>query len=307
MADDTAVESRGRVRVEQSQKWVRAYLGGELIVDSTRPHLVWEVPYYPAYYFPRDDVRLELFSPTARTERSPSRGEARYFDVKGGDKVALEAAWHYPESPMEALRDLIRIDWQAMDHWFEEEEEVFTHPRDPYSRVDILPSSRRVRVEVNGVTVAESDQPRILFETGLPPRYYLPLQSVRLDLLRTSDTQTHCPYKGTASYWSVQAGDQLFEDICSLAAEAAADGWGNGGRRDGGASCRGPCLFVRDLSFPTPDVEKGEARRKRHAPWAAPGERSGRCGLVAGPRDVRQPIGLAGGLWPRALCGRREL
>ncbi len=95
-----------------------------------------------------------------------------------------------------------------MTEWFEEDEPVYTHPRDPYSRVDILASSRHVRVELDGVTVADSHQPRILFETGLPPRYYLPLTDVRMDLLRPSATQTHCPYKGTASYWSVTAGGE---------------------------------------------------------------------------------------------------
>ncbi|HEY2076840.1 MAG TPA: DUF427 domain-containing protein, partial [Streptosporangiaceae bacterium] len=74
-------------------------------------------------------------------------------------------------------------------------------------------SSRHIRVEVDGVTVADSTSPRILFETGLPPRYYLPLTDARTDLLRPSDTQTHCPYKGTASYWSVDAGNELHKDI----------------------------------------------------------------------------------------------
>jgi uncharacterized protein (DUF427 family) len=79
--------------------------------------------------------------------------------------------------------------------------------------VDILASTRHVRIEVDGVTVAESSQPRILFETGLPPRYYIPLTDLRMDLLVPSDTQSHCPYKGTASYWSVNTGDAVHEDI----------------------------------------------------------------------------------------------
>jgi uncharacterized protein (DUF427 family) len=90
-----------------------------------------------------------------------------------------------------------------MSEWLEEDEPVYVHPRDPYKRVDILASSRRVRVELDGITVAESSQPRVLFETGLPPRYYLPLTDLRMDLLRPSDSITHCPYKGTATYWSV--------------------------------------------------------------------------------------------------------
>src|SRR5918996_2650202 len=89
-------EAQRGLRVEHGAKRVRAYLGGELIADTTRPRLVWEVPYYPAYYLPRDDVRMELLTPTERTERSPSRGEARFFTVKGGDKQVEDAAWHYP-------------------------------------------------------------------------------------------------------------------------------------------------------------------------------------------------------------------
>jgi uncharacterized protein (DUF427 family) len=192
---------------------VRAYLGGELVVDSRHPKLVWENPSYPTYYFPAEDVRQEVLKPADRVEHSPSRGQAHYFDVHAGGRVAKEAAWHYPESPLADLQGLIRFDWPAMTAWFEEDEEVFVHPRSPYTRVDILASSRHVRVEVNGVTVADSDQPRILFETGLPPRYYLPLVDVRMDLLRESATTTQCPYKGTAAYWSVDAGGELATDI----------------------------------------------------------------------------------------------
>jgi uncharacterized protein (DUF427 family) len=107
----------------------------------------------------------------------------------------------------------MRLDWAGMDAWFEEDEQVFVHPRDPHKRVDILASSRRVEVVLNGVTVAESRQPRILFETSLPPRYYLPLTDLRMDLLRPSTKTTSCPYKGTASYWSVEAGGELFDDV----------------------------------------------------------------------------------------------
>jgi uncharacterized protein (DUF427 family) len=100
-----------------------------------------------------------------------------------------------------------------MDAWFEEDEQVYTHPRSPYVRVDILPSSRQVRFEVDGVIVAESPRPRVLFETGLPPRFYLPRTDVRLGLLEPSDRVTHCPYKGRAEYWSVRVGDTLHQDL----------------------------------------------------------------------------------------------
>jgi uncharacterized protein (DUF427 family) len=208
-----ASQNRGLVRVEDGPKRVRTYLGGELVADTVRVKLVWEVPYFPAYYIPEQDVRMELLTPSARRERSPSRGEAHYFSVKGGSREAADAALTYPESPIPELRGLVRFEWEAMDAWFEEDEEVYVHPRDPHTRVDILPSSRHVEVVVNGVKVADSQQPRLLFETGLPTRYYLPLVDVRMDLLHPSSSTSRCPYKGTASYWSVEAGDEVVNDL----------------------------------------------------------------------------------------------
>lgn len=171
-------------RVEQGAKRVRAMLGGRVVADTLHPRLVWELPYYPAYYLPAEDVRTDLIP---------------------------AAAVHVPAA--EQLRGLVKLDWDAMEAWFEEDEQVYTHPRSPYTRVDILDSSRHVRFEVAGVTVADSTHPRVLFETGLPPRFYLPKVDVRLDLLEPSDTVTHCPYKGRAKYWSVRAGAAVHPDL----------------------------------------------------------------------------------------------
>jgi uncharacterized protein (DUF427 family) len=194
---------------------VRAYLAGQLVADTRQPLLVWEIPYYPAYYIPVADVRASLV-PTGKTVHSPSRGEAAVYDLRAGSGAeaaeAAGAAIRYPDSPITELRDHVRLDWDAMDEWLEEDEPVYTHPRDPYTRVDILASSRHVRVEIDGVTVADSTRPHVLFETGLPPRYYLPLPDVRTDLLRPSGTVTHCPYKGAASYWSVDTGQGVHPD-----------------------------------------------------------------------------------------------
>ncbi len=208
-----ANDQRGRVRIEDGQKRIRTYLGGELIADTTRVKLVWEKPYYPTYYFPEADVRTELLAPTDHVERSPSRGEAHYFTVKGGARQAEGAAYRHPDSPVEELRGLTAFRWDAMDHWFEEDEEVFVHPRDPYTRVDVLRSSRRVQVAIDGVTVANSHSPTLLFETGLPTRYYLPKTDVRLDLVTPTTTTSYCPYKGEAEYWSVDAGGENHPDI----------------------------------------------------------------------------------------------
>ncbi|MGW0804638.1 DUF427 domain-containing protein [Nonomuraea sp. NPDC002799] len=201
--------NRGRVRAERTAKRVRTYLGGRVVADTTSALLVWEVPYYPTYYFPLEDVDEAALKATGAVEHSPSRGDAVVYTVASGTKEADGAALAYPESPLEQIRGHVRFAWDAMDAWFEEDEQVYFHPRDPYTRVDVLPSSRHVRVEVDGVTVADSRNARILFETGLPARYYLPKTDVRLDLLEATDTATHCPYKGTAEYWSVNGKKDL--------------------------------------------------------------------------------------------------
>ena len=201
------------MRVEHGNKRVRTYLAGELVAETMRPLLVWEVPYYPTYYFPAADVRAELVEEAGALAHSPSRGDAKTFAVRAGAAHAPRAALRYEDSPIEELRGAVRIAWDSMEAWFEEDEEVYTHVRDPYTRVDILASSRHVRVHVEGVTVADSHSPHLLFETGLPARYYLPRTHVRMDLLEASETVTHCPYKGRAQTWSVRAGEVLHRDL----------------------------------------------------------------------------------------------
>jgi uncharacterized protein (DUF427 family) len=199
------------IRVEPTRKRIRVLLAGELVADTTGALLVWEIPYYPTYYIPSPDIRAELVP--HGTGAGAGLGHADVLTVKVAAASAEGAARRYPAAPDPRLRDCVRLDWKAMTEWLEEDEPVYTHPRSPYTRIDILNSSRHVRVEVDGVTVADSRSPRILFETGLPPRYYLPLTDIRTDLLRPSATQTSCPYKGTASYWSVEVGSALHEDI----------------------------------------------------------------------------------------------
>jgi uncharacterized protein (DUF427 family) len=202
-----------RVGFEPGAKRIRAYLGGELVADTTHPLLVWEGPHYPVYYFPAGDVRGELLEQDGGVAHSPSRGDGRTFTVTAQGRRAAGAALRYDSSPIEELRGLIRLDWDAMDAWFEEDEQVFTHARNPYTRVDILASSRHVMVQIDGVTVAESASPRLLFETGLPVRYYLPRTHVRMDLLELGGAVTHCPYKGQAQSWSVRLDGRLHEGL----------------------------------------------------------------------------------------------
>jgi uncharacterized protein (DUF427 family) len=210
---DGVTTTSGTLRLEPCAKRVRAYFGGHVVADTLHPVLVWEIPYYPAYYLPAGDVRTDLLEPAGEVDHEPSRSKARSFTVRVGDRKAAGAALCFPDSPVEELRSLVRLDWSAMDAWFEEDEEVFVHPRDPHARIDVLASSRHVRVEVDGVTVADSSTPRLLFETGLPVRYYIPKPHVRMDLLTQSETVTHCPYKGQAAYWSVLANGEVHPDL----------------------------------------------------------------------------------------------
>lgn len=208
-----AATDAGAVHVETSANRVRAVLAGHVVADSAQPLLVWERPHHPAYYFPRQDVRTELIGSAERTEHRAGLGEAHLHTLTLGEREAPEGVITYPDSPIERLRDHVRFRWKAVDSWFEEDEEIYVHPRDPYTRIDILASSRHVRAAIDGVTIAESHQPRILFETNLPMRYYLPKIDVRMDLLEPSETTTRCPYKGTAEYYSARIGGTLYPDI----------------------------------------------------------------------------------------------
>ena len=186
-------------------------LGGVFVAETTNPLLVWEVPYYPTYYFPEADVRTDLLVETGEVRPSPSRGDAAQYLVKVNGSEG--SAYTHKAPKIDELRGHYAFVWNTMDHWFEENEEVFVHARNPYTRIDILPSGRRVRVELDGVTLAETANASFLFETGLPTRYYVPKSDVRMDLLSPTDRVTACPYKGTARYWSVRVDDNTHDDI----------------------------------------------------------------------------------------------
>ncbi|HET7479697.1 MAG TPA: DUF427 domain-containing protein [Rubrobacteraceae bacterium] len=201
--------------LEDSPRRVRVMFGGETVADSRRVKLLHETGHLPVYYFPEEDVRMDLLEATDHSTHCPFKGDASYWSVKAGGKVAENAVWGYPETleGCPPISGYLAFYWDAMDSWLEEEEEVFVHPRDPYHRVDILESSRHVKVTVNGEVVAETERPKVLFETALPPRYYIPPDDVRTDLLTPTEKHTGCPYKGVASYWSVEAGGEVAEDL----------------------------------------------------------------------------------------------
>ena len=205
----------GAVRVEPWPRRVRAFVHGVPVVDSKDVKLVFEPRRLPVYYFPLADVRTDLLRPTDYTVAQGQTTPLARWTLEVGDRRIENAAWSYsePDAERAPLKDHVAFFWNKLDAWYEEDDEVFVHPRDPYHRVDVLNSSRHVKVVVDGETVAETSRPRLLFETGLPTRYYVPKADVRMDLLEPSDTSTACPYKGRASYWSVRVGDKLSKDL----------------------------------------------------------------------------------------------
>ena len=204
-----------RITFEASPRRVRVNFAGETVADSTNAHLLFETRHLPVYYFPRADVRMDLLTATDHHSFCPYKGQASYWTLRAGGRVAENAVWGYPVPYEEvaAIKDYVAFYWDRVDHWYEEDEEIFVHPRDPYKRVDVVQSSRPVQVVLGGEVVAETRRARFLFETRLPTRYYIPPEDMRMDLLVPSAKKTRCPYKGEAHYWSAKLGDRIFEDI----------------------------------------------------------------------------------------------
>ena len=168
---------QGLVYVEPYPRRVRGITAGETVLDSERVVLVHRPSQPPAYAFPADDATH------VRSEVDP---EAEGY---------------------------VRVAWDAVDSWYEEEEQVFMHPRNPYHRVDCIPTTRRLRVVLGGVVIVDTSQTIGVYETGLAPRLYVDRGQLLADVLRPSTTTTYCPYKGTASYWSALVGDKVRPDV----------------------------------------------------------------------------------------------
>jgi uncharacterized protein (DUF427 family) len=155
---------------------------------------------------------MDLLHPA--THDQPSN-DTQFWTINVGERIAERAAWSLltPPPDLAPLKEYMTFAWDTMDAWYEEEEQIFAHARDPYYRVDVLPSSRHVRVVIAGITVADTRQPSLLFETTLPTRYYIPPEDVRMDLLEPTSLTSRCPYKGLAAYWSVKVGDHVAKNV----------------------------------------------------------------------------------------------
>jgi uncharacterized protein (DUF427 family) len=199
--------------LERAPRRVRATLDGHVVFDTLHAVYLWEWPFYPQYYIPLADVN-PAFLVDEHHPQHDHRGDLELHGLAVGDVTRPSAVRAYRDSTIEGLSGMARFEWSALDRWFEEDEEIFVHPRSPYVRVDAVRSTRPVRVELEGIVLAESSSPIMVFETGLPTRYYLNRTEVDFSSLVPSDTVTSCPYKGTTTgYWSVRIGDTVHPDL----------------------------------------------------------------------------------------------
>ena len=207
---DLIEQARAELRHEPIEKRVRGSVGSETVVDSTRAVLIWEPRRIcPIYAVPADDIRAELRPAAATNDHVPGilhPGIPFTVHTAAGEPLTIAGRAGFRLADPD-LAGYVALDFDAFD-WLEEDEPILGHPRDPYHRVDVHRTSRPVRIEFGGELVAESTRARLLFETQLQTRFYLPREDVCVPL-RPSELRTYCPYKGQASYWSFDGADDL--------------------------------------------------------------------------------------------------
>ncbi len=206
---------RHRLLMTPFPRRVRAEVGGRVVLDSIDAALVHESNLLPALYLPVGDIDTDVLVSTSHTTHCPFKGDASYWSIVVGDRTLHNVAWAY-QRPLPAvpwLLDRVGFYFDRLDRWFDEDEEVSGHLRDPYHRVDVRSSNRRVKVSIGLTVVAESTDAKVVSETGMPNRWYLPRRDVRVDLLSQSSTTSHCPYKGQAAYWNFTGSDIDVADI----------------------------------------------------------------------------------------------
>lgn len=190
---------------------VRATFAGETVLDTDHGMLLHESNILPVLYVPVQDVRSEFLTKTDHSTHCPFKGDASYWSITVGDRTSENSVWGYA-SPVDSagwLDGYVALYWDHLDHWYDEDDEVFGHLRDPYHRVDARPTSRHVRVSVAGLVVADTTAAMVVSETGMANRYYIPHDDVGADLFRKSETTTHCPYKGQTDYWTFVGNGEI--------------------------------------------------------------------------------------------------
>lgn len=196
--------------VLHSPKRVRVVFAGETIADSREALILRSNQFLPVYFFPVESVRQDALLGKREGSHEQFGGRTRNWSLNLAGRTAEDAAWSFADvdDPVfEPLKGYVAFRWKAVDQWFEEHEEIFVHPRDPYARIDTIPSSAHVEILLGGEVIADSKRAVLLFETHLPTRFYIPPEDIRMDRLTRSESHTRCPYKGIASYWSATATD----------------------------------------------------------------------------------------------------
>lgn len=201
--------------VEPSPKRYRVFLGGQAIADSVACKLLFETGYQPVIYFPLADVAKDALLPTNHRLQDPAKGELRYWHVRAGGVSVENGAWGLttPGPETATLAGHVSFEWNKMERWMEEDQALLGHARNPYSRIDTLPSTRAVTVEAGGRTLARSTGAVLVYETGHPMRPYIDRADIDLSVLRPSPTRTVCPYKGEAHYFNAVIDGREIKDI----------------------------------------------------------------------------------------------
>jgi len=203
------------VFVMPSPKRLRTEVGNITVADTIEGLVLYESDHLPVYYFPIKDVQQSFLMPSVTRTESPFKGVATHYSLNTGITLVEDVGWRYlePIAGCPPIADYMAFYWNKINHWYEEDEEVFVHARDPFRRVDCLPSSRHVQVFVDGEIVADSRRGTFLFETGMPTRHYLPIADTRLDMLSPSRYISRCPYKGIASYYHLTVNGKRHENL----------------------------------------------------------------------------------------------
>ena len=190
---------------EPLRRRMRVVFGGAQIAQSDDVVLLHEPGRYPVAYFPKADLAPDALQPSDRTTDHPDLGTTAWYSVRAGDKEAARGAWQHTALPGHAtiLADRVAFAWHAMDAFFEEEERIVGHAADAYHRIDIRTTARALSVRAGDLVVAETHRPLVLYESGFAPRWYVPREDVRDDILQPDERQTFCPYKGLCSYYDI--------------------------------------------------------------------------------------------------------
>lgn len=190
---------------EPLRRRMRVRFGGEWIVDSEDVVILFEPGKYPVAYFREGDIASHVLQRSEHKTRHADLGQTEWFSVQSAEREVPRAAWQHVDLPSyaELLKGRIAFAWRAMDAFYEEDERILGHAADPYHRIDIRETSRKLVVRHEGSVIAETSRALVLYESGFAPRWYVPRADVNESAITAVTHQTFCPYKGICSYFNI--------------------------------------------------------------------------------------------------------